>query len=48
MPSLLARPICQRVGREGLTYRSLSIMEKEFIDRTKAIREGILQLRDSL
>jgi hypothetical protein len=23
-------------------------MEKEFIDRTKAIREGILQLRDSL
>jgi hypothetical protein len=23
-------------------------MEKEFIDRAKAIREGILQLRDSL
>jgi hypothetical protein len=28
--------------------RSLFAMEKEFIDRTKAIREGILQLRDSL
>jgi hypothetical protein len=25
-----------------------SRMEKEFIDRAKAIREGILQLRDSL
>jgi hypothetical protein len=25
-----------------------SHMEKEFVDRAKAIREGILQLRDSL
>jgi hypothetical protein len=28
--------------------RSSPHMEKEFIDRAKAIREGILQLRDSL
>jgi hypothetical protein len=27
---------------------ALSLMEKEYIDRAKAIREGILQLRDSL
>jgi hypothetical protein len=27
---------------------NLTDMEKEFIDRAKAIREGILQLRDSL
>jgi hypothetical protein len=25
-----------------------SLMEKEYVDRAKAIREGVLQLRDSL
>jgi hypothetical protein len=30
-----------------ICYREFR-MEKEFIDRAKAIREGILQLRDSL
>jgi hypothetical protein len=32
------------VSLERLTYS----MEKEYIDRAKAIRQGILQLRDSL
>jgi hypothetical protein len=32
------------ISRSGVS----PIMEKEYIDRAKAIREGILQLRDSL
>jgi len=31
-----------------MVTRSNSSMEKEFVDRAKAIRQGILQLRDSL
>jgi hypothetical protein len=34
------------VGLAAAPYNSR--MEKEFIDRARAIREGILQLRDSL
>jgi hypothetical protein len=32
----------------ALTTRTVNRMEKEFVDRAKAIRQGILQLRDSL
>jgi hypothetical protein len=35
-------------GNCGRTKRTTISMEKEFVDRAKAIRQGILQLRDSL
>ncbi len=39
-------------GKDGLVSAATppynSHMEKEYVDRAKAIREGILQLRDSL
>jgi hypothetical protein len=39
-------------GKDGLAATAApaynSRMEKEYVDRAKAIREGILQLRDSL
>jgi hypothetical protein len=37
-----------RVRLESLTYTNEPTMEKEYIDRARTIREGILQLRDSL
>jgi hypothetical protein len=33
---------------ESAAAKGETSMEKEFIDRAKAIRQGILQLRDSL
>jgi len=48
-PSLGLRPATNKyalVAAARAPYNSR--MEKEFIDRAKAIREGILQLRDSL
>jgi hypothetical protein len=38
----------KNVRLSDLTDGSSSNMEKEYVDRAKAIRDGILQLRDSL
>ena len=39
---------CALAVKSLYKHWSLQAMEKEYIDRAKAIREGILQLRDSL
>jgi len=49
-PRLAARfnAVCRFEDKQAANPRSFKSMEKEYIDRAKAIHQGILQLRDSL
>jgi hypothetical protein len=48
MPTYVRLYLTSKGKMSGTAQPAGAAMEKEFIDRAKAIREGILQLRDSL